>query len=84
MATLIIDTHNFITRLKASGMDEKQAVAIADGLKEVNLEGIATKEDIVMLKEDLLKLESRLYKWGFAALLAQGALIVALIELLGS
>ena len=28
MATLVIDTHNFITRLKEAGMEEKQAEAI--------------------------------------------------------
>ncbi len=81
MATLIIDTHKFITRLKAAGMDEKQAVAIAEGLKEVSLENVVTKED---LETAIAKLESSLYKTGFLALLAQAALIVALIQLFSS
>ena len=54
MATLIIDTHNFITRLTKAGMEEKQAVAIADGLRNVNLEYVATQADLIKLKSDLL------------------------------
>ena len=76
MATLIIDTHNFITRLKAAGMDEKQAAALADGLKEIDFKHMATKQDIAELKADM-------FKSGFFALLAQAALIVALIQLFG-
>jgi len=77
MATLILDTHKAISRLKDAGFEETKAAAIVDSLKDLNLEHVATKED-------LFKLEGRLYKWGFGALLAQGALVVALIQLLGS
>lgn len=46
MATLTFDTYNFIERLKSSGMEETQAKAIADGLKEIDLEYVASKEDV--------------------------------------
>ena len=78
MTTLALDTHKFITRLKDAGMDEKQAVAIVEGLKEV--ENLVTKEDLRVV---IAELKSDLYKSGLYALLGQAALIVALIELLG-
>ena len=69
-------------------MQEKQAVALAESIKNVNLEYVATKEDLLKLESSfeskLYKLEIRLYKTGFLALLAQAALIVALIQLFGS
>lgn len=36
-------------------MEEKQAEAIVEGLKDIDLEGVATKEDIANLKADMLK-----------------------------
>ena len=78
MATLVVDTHKAISRLMAAGFEETKAEAIISTLQEVDF---VTKQD---LETAITKLESRLYKWGFGALLAQAALIVALIELLGS
>lgn len=75
MATLTFDTYDFIERLKSSGIEESQAVAIADGLKEINLNHIASKQDLV-------ELESRMVKWIVPTLFAQAALIVALIKFL--
>ncbi len=66
MSTLVIDTHNFITRLKEAGMEEKQAEAIVNGIKDINLEHAATKEDIAELKADL-------FKWLIPILLGQTA-----------
>lgn len=57
MATLIIDTHNFITRLTAAGMEDKQAEAIVEGLKEIDLKNVASKEDIINLEHKIEKLE---------------------------
>lgn len=60
MATLTFDTHNFITRLKDAGIDEKQAVAITEGLKEIDLNQVASKQDISRLENGLEKLELRM------------------------
>jgi len=84
MATLVLDTHRAILRLKEAGFEEIKAEAIVQSLQDVDLQSFATKEDIALLKADLAKLEKNLYKSGLFALLAQAALIVALIELLGS
>ena len=82
MATLTFDTYDFIERLKSSGIEEGQAKAIADGLKEVNLEHVATKEDIALVKQDIKDLETRMVKWAVPMLLGQAALIVALLKFL--
>ena len=59
--TLTFDTHNLIARLKEAGMDEKQAIAITEGLKEVrraDFEQLVTKDyldsKLSKLKSDLL------------------------------
>ncbi len=75
MATLIIDTHNFITRLKEAGMEEKQAEAIINGLKEIDLKQVASKEDIAELKADL-------FKWLIPILLGQIAVFAAVVKFL--
>ena len=75
MATLVIDTHNFITRLKEAGMEEKQAEAIISGLKEIDLKQVASKEDIAELKADL-------FKWLIPILLGQIAVFAAVVKFL--
>ncbi len=60
MATLIIDTHNFITRLTDAGIEAKQAEAIVEGIKEIDLNQVASKGDIALLKKDFKALELRM------------------------
>lgn len=60
MATITLDTYNFVERLTQAGMEARQAKAIVDGLKNVSLENVATKEDILTLKNELEKLELRM------------------------
>jgi hypothetical protein len=75
MATLIIDTHNFITRLKEAGMEEKQAEAIVDGIRSINLENVASKADLIKLKSDLLM-------WLIPLLLGQIAVFAMVVKFL--
>ena len=86
MATLTFDTYDFIETLKDSGIEEVQAKAIVDGLKQIDLENIATKEDLLVLRKDLevalANLKADLIKWFVPMLLGQGALIVTLVKLL--
>ena len=79
MATIAIDTHKVITRLQERGFTKDQAEALVSVAQEIDLSDFATKAD---LKDALRALELRLYKFIFAAMSAQTALIVALIELL--
>jgi len=73
MRTLVIDTNGIIKKLEARGFSRAQAEGITEALKELDTSTLATKSD-------LNDLELRLVKWIAGMLLAQGALIVALIQ----
>jgi len=73
MQTLVIDTNGIIKKLEARGFSRAQAEGITEALKKLDTSTLATKSD-------LNDLELRLVKWIAGMLLAQGALIVALIQ----
>ena len=80
MATITFDTLKFAERLKAAGVPEAQAKAEAEALSEalaetIAIRGLATKADIEAAKTDLVK-------WIAAMLVAQAAVIAALVKLL--
>jgi len=55
MATITFDTHKFIRTLKAAGIPENQAEAIAEAFKEAHLEAeFATKTDLRELEYRLI------------------------------
>ena len=76
-ATLIIDTNGIVKKLEQRGFSRTQAEGITEALKELDTSALATKID---LKDELKNLELRLIRWMTGMLLAQGALIVALIQ----
>lgn len=84
MATLIIDTHNFITRLIAAGMVEKQAEAIVEGFREIDLGNVATKEDVLKLEAKLTnkiaELKADIFKWLVPILIGQIAVFAAVVK----
>jgi hypothetical protein len=73
MQTLVIDTNGIVKKLEQRGFSRTQAEGITEALKELDVSTLATKSD-------LKDLELRLVKWIAGMLLAQGALIVALIQ----
>ena len=73
MQTLVIDTNGIVKKLEQRGFSRTQAEGITEALKELDVSTLATKSDF----KDL---ELRLVKWIAGMLLAQGALIVALIQ----
>jgi hypothetical protein len=73
MQTLVIDTNGIMKKLEQRGFSRTQAEGITEALKELDVSTLATKSD-------LKDLELRLVKWIAGMLLAQGALIVALIQ----
>jgi len=79
MATIAVDTYKVIMRLQERGFTKEQAEALVSVAQEVDLSTFVTKAD---LKDALRSLEVRLYKFMFAAMSAQTALIIGLIELL--
>ncbi|MBK7003440.1 MAG: DUF1640 domain-containing protein [Rhodoferax sp.] len=58
MSTITFDTLKFAKTLKEAGVPEKQAEAQAEAMSdilEVNLKDLATKADVLALKESLQK-----------------------------
>jgi hypothetical protein len=51
MATITLDTHKFISKLRKAGFPEEQAEAIAEAFAEANMEAeVATKTDLPELE----------------------------------
>ena len=60
---LVLDTLKVYERLKAADLNDKAAREIAEVLKDVQIEaikGLATREDLARLREDIAKVEGRL------------------------
>ena len=54
----MIDTHRYYQKLKEAGVDERQAEAMTQGLAEVVLGSVATKNDMVELRRDFSELRA--------------------------
>ncbi len=80
MATITFDTLKFVERLKAAGVPESQAKAEAEALTEALAETIAIRD--LATKADLESLKSDIIKWVAGLLLAQAAIVAALVKLL--
>ena len=76
MSAVTFDTLKFVERLKKAGMEEKTAIALAEAQSEVFAEALdshlATKQDLVELKLDMIK-------WMVGLGLAQIALLVGIL-----
>src|SRR6185503_19946974 len=53
MATLTFDKLAYVDRLKAAGVGEREARALAEGLDQALREEVATKSDLAAVKTDL-------------------------------
>ena len=64
LATLNLDTHRIVKHLESKGFTEEQAEGFIEAIEEINLVGVATKEDIQILKNDsqLLKSDLQLFR----------------------
>jgi hypothetical protein len=79
MQTLVIDTNGIVKKLEQRGFSRTQAEGITEALKELDVSSLVTKADLELA---LATQTTTIITWMFGALLAQGALIVALIEYL--
>lgn len=86
-ATIAFDTLKFVRRLREVGMDEKQAEAFSDALREVQdaqWQALATQEDIRDIKRDIKELAWRMaaemapLKWGIAV--TAGGIIALILK----
>jgi hypothetical protein len=77
MQTLVIDTNGIIKKLEQRGFSRTQAEGITEALKELDTATLVTKSDLELA---LAHQTVTIIKWVTGILLAQGALIVALIQ----
>jgi hypothetical protein len=84
MQTLVIDTNGIVKKLEQRGFSRTQAEGITEALKDLDVSALVTKADLTAavhaLELTFAKTTNTLMIWFTAALLAQGALVVALIE----
>ncbi len=76
---IAFDTLAYAKKLMAVGISDKQAEVHAEALAEIINEQIATKQD---LREMEARIKGDIIKWVAGMLIAQGALIATLVELL--
>ena len=80
MATAIFDTHAFVKRLTAAGMPVEQAEILADEHARLLGEQLATKQDVALLRADLVAMEQRIKDQltiRFGGMLAAAVAIIA-------
>jgi hypothetical protein len=84
MQTLVIDTNGIVKKLEQRGFSRTQAEGITEALKELDTSTLATKSDlndaVQTLQVGMRDQAITMIKWMTGILLAQGALIVALIQ----
>ena len=57
MATVIFDTHHFIKRMTDAGFTPTQAEALSDEQIKLINNNLATKQDVVQIRQDIEKLK---------------------------
>lgn len=78
MTTVTFDTHELVSELETSGFTRQQSETVIAVLKKSQGE-LATKAD---LHREILELKVDIVKWVGALMLAQVAVIAALVKLL--
>lgn len=79
MSSVTFDTLKFVKRLESAGVPMSQAEAMAEAFREATGEELVTKD---YLKAEIEAAKNDLVKWMAGMLIAQAALIAALVKLL--
>ena len=82
---MTFDTHKAVKLLKEAGFGDTQAEAVVGTVGDAIAEGVATKTDILELKADIARIETRIEATAnrnLIAIIAVGGLIVAALKLL--
>jgi hypothetical protein len=86
MAALTFDKLAYVDRLKAAGMDDREARALADGLDQALREEVATRTDLTAVKNELhVELQAMkhdILRWMVGVAFAQVGLTVAIVRFL--
>ena len=75
----VFDTHRLVKRLTQAGMDERLAEVLAEEQASLLNGNLVTK---VELQRALAEVKADLIRWMVGMMMAQAALIIALIKLL--
>ncbi|MBI5607015.1 MAG: DUF1640 domain-containing protein [Deltaproteobacteria bacterium] len=78
-SAILFDTLAYAKKMKEAGFTDKQAETQAEALAEIIGTNLATKQD---LKELEARLTASIIKWVAGMLVAQAAVIAALVKLL--
>lgn len=80
MSALTFDTLQFVQRLKKAGIQDNEAEAIAEAVRDAQANAdIATKRDIAILETRIAETKAELIKWVVSAGVLQTAMIGALL-----
>lgn len=79
MSTITFDTLKFVETLVAAGLPTSQAKAIAEAFRDATGTELVTRD---FLKAELEASKNDMIKWVAGMLIAQAALIAALVKLL--
>ncbi|MGH8563378.1 MAG: DUF1640 domain-containing protein [Gammaproteobacteria bacterium] len=87
MTAVTFDTLKFVETLRAAGVSEAQAKAMAQAFKDAQGEvDVATKADLRefehRMRAEIAALKGEIIKWVAGLLLAQAALVATLVRLL--
>ncbi len=67
--------------LKNLGLDDQKANEFVEIIDQSRKEGLATREDIKNLENDIKDLEIRMVKWIIGLMIAQTSITIALLRL---
>lgn len=84
MSTVTFDTLRFVERLREAGLTEAQAKAIADAFKEAQADAQPVTREYFdsHLKAEIEAAKADIIKWLAGLLIAQAAVVAALVKLL--
>jgi hypothetical protein len=79
MRTFVLDTSGIVKKLEASGFSRVQAEGITEVIKQLDISALATKQDLELA---LARQTTKLITWTSGSLLAQAAVIIAILQYL--
>ncbi len=59
-SSLLVDTHELVEQLIEEGFSKEQAEGVTNAIKSIDLSHLATKQDILEIKQDMKELEYRM------------------------
>ena len=85
IATLYMDTYRIVQLLQTKGYGKKEAEGFIEAIREINLLGAATKQDLLEirteLKEDITDLKGDMLKFQLVQTVAIIGVMIALTQL---